>query len=186
MLMTQPDRHPDGLSPEASLQTLVASDAVNARQRRHWGRQEDRETTTLVGLLVNLAEWGGDVSLDVDGGRRFVGALRGVGADVATLHGRDGRALVISLDYVSLVRPQASDRTEHTGDRPATLNALFNEVLAELSTDRPSVAVHLGRGEPVQGRLQWCGLDVCCLRSGTPAQPVYVPLMAIAAVAVTS
>ncbi len=184
--MSQPDPHPERLSPEASLQTLIASDAVGARQRRYWGRQEDRETTTLVGLLVNLAEWGGEISLDVDGARRFVGALCGVGADVAMLRGRDGRALVISLDYVSLVRPQASDRKEHTGDRPATLSAVFHEVLAELSADRPSVAIHLGHGEPVQGRLQWCGVDVCCLHSGTPTQSVYVPLMAIAAVAVTS
>ena len=75
--MSQPDPNLERLSPETALQTLIASDAVSARQRRHWGRQEDRETTTLVGLLVNLAEWGGDISLDVDGGRRFVGALRG-------------------------------------------------------------------------------------------------------------
>ena len=184
--MSQPDANVERLTPEIALQTLIASEAVSARQRRHWGRQEDRETTTLVGLLVNLVEWGGDISLDVDGGRRFVGALRGVGADVAMLRGRDGRAVLISLDYVSLVRPSASDRQEHTGDRPATLSAVFHEVLAELSTDRPSVAIHLGQGEPVQGRLQWCGLDVCCLHSGTPTQSVYVPLMAIAAVAVTS
>ena len=190
------DRYPDdgphegGLdgattsSVDCALEALLGAETVLARQRRHWVRQGEREATTLVGLLVNLAESGAEIGLDVAGGRRFGGRVRGVGPDVVTLVGSDGRAVVVRLDRVSLVRPHRDDRGQHAGHRVASLSSRFTEVLVELAAERPTVAVHLAEGDPVLGRLQWCGRDVCCVTGGSPALPLYVPIAAIAAVAV--
>lgn len=165
---------------------LTASEAVQQRQRRYWRRQEEREATTLVGLLVTLAEAEAEVTVHVDGDLRVTGRLLEVGTDVAVMQDRAGRTTIIALGKVTSLGAAAG--TEVTGDRPSPLAVRFAERVAELSADEPDVSIHLGSGDPVVGRLRWTGQDVCCvtpLGLGAGRTPTYVALSAVCAVTVT-
>lgn len=176
----------DGAGGGLDLGLLTASEAVQQRQRRYWRRQEEREATTMVGLLVTLTESGADLTVQLDGDLRVSGRLVELGSDVAVLQDRAGRTTVVALEQVMALRPAAA--SELTGDRPAPSGVRFAERIAELSAEEPDVSVHLTDGDAVRGRLRWTGQDVCCVTASGPGvtrTPIYVALSAVCAVTVT-
>lgn len=160
----------------------AAAEAIDERRRRHWRAQEERDTTTLVGLLVTLAEGGSDVGVSVEGDRRFDGHIRGIGEDMVSLQTRDGRRTLVNLARVRWIRPTGT--LQLTGDRTPPVALRFVEAVAELCAEQPDVAVHLESGEPVRGRLRWCGEDVCCITDPSGRLPTYISLGHITALAV--
>lgn len=141
------------------------ADASRAeRSRLHWLGQQARESATLLGSLVDLAESGVRVSLRLAGGHRVDGALTLVGVDVVAL--ADGaRLTVVASDAIAVVRPAPGDGADPaTGDRGPVVDLTFVEVLARLGAEPTPVAVGLRDGDVVGGDLVATGADVLSVR----------------------
>lgn len=153
-------------------------EAVAARTRERWLRQQAQEEATWLGVLVDLAERGSDVTVGLDG-RSASGRLVGVGADLCVLAHAGGTTL-IALAHVRSVR--AGDTSPAAGsDRRPALQVSLPEALAALAAERDPVAVTLGGGGELRGVLVAVGADVVTLRSRSrPWTHTYVPLAAVA------
>src|SRR4051794_41205482 len=93
-------------------------------------------------------------------GRRYEGALVGVGADFVALADR-GDQVVVRIDAVTVVRPRPGHGGgAASGDRPAALDLTLVELLARVVDDRPDVALAMDGGETVAGSLLSAGADV--------------------------
>ena len=89
--------------------------AATARSRERSIGDQEREATTLAGVLVALAERGAAAVIDLAGDTRVTGVVAGVGIDVCWVRGERGDALV-ALAAVVAVRPLSEDRPP-AGDR---------------------------------------------------------------------
>ncbi len=163
--------------------------AAMARTRERSLREQERETTTLVGVLVALAERGSATVIDLVGGRRTQGVVTGVGRDFCAVRHHGGHALV-SLDAIVAVRPPPGERAP-TGARPTSLDLTMAEALVDLAGCRTRVAVAVaGSGRAICGELASVGDDVVCVRpdhdpaGNERAGTVYVPLASVVEVSV--
>ncbi len=153
-------------------------EAVAARTRERWLRQQAQEGATWLGVLVDLAERGSDVTVGLDG-RSASGRLVGVGSDLCVL-AHAGATTLIALAHVHSVRAGGTPPAAGSDRRPA-LQVSLPEALAALAAERDPVTVTLGGGGEVRGVLVAMGADVVTLRSRTrPWTHTYVPLAAIA------
>ena len=160
--------------------------AAVARSRERSLREQERETTTLVGVLVTLAERGSTTVLELVGGRRTQGVVTGVGRDFCAVRHQGGDALV-ALDAIVAVRPPPGERAP-TGARPTSLDLTMAEALVDLAGCRTRVAVAItGSGQAICGELASVGDDVICVRPGAGSEragTVYVPLASVVEVSV--
>lgn len=156
----------------------TVDDAVRGRVRARWLRIQAEEEASFGGTLVDLAERGRPVVLDV-GPHRLQGLLAGVGGDFVALRTDRGHDVLIRLDGIDAVRPEPGS-TAVRGDRTATLEVTLDAVLGPIAAERPEVLIRTDRDVAVRGQLRSAGTDVLRLRAaGDPATPVWVPLDAV-------
>jgi hypothetical protein len=154
-------------------------EAVQRRTRERWLRHQADQAATFTGVLVDLAERGAPVALQLLGGTSVVGALRTIGADFCALRVAGTTSLVV-LDAVSTVRG-APASSSLSGDRVTACELRFVDVVSELANDRERVhVVPAGAGAPLTGQLRAVGQDIATIRcDGDPPATVYVRLAAV-------
>jgi hypothetical protein len=158
---------------------------ANRTSRRHqrWLRQAAEGDATLAGVLVDLAERGSEVTVQVAGGGHRFGRILAVGGDHLVLRepasgGGDDR--LIRLDAVVGVRPDATGRSLLGIDRRRPSEPELLAVLADAAADAPRVAITTATGEVVAGRLRSVGADVLRLDlDGEPRSPCYLSAAAL-------
>ena len=154
-------------------------DAARRRSRERWLRQQAEEETSLRGLLVDLAERGTPVAVNMRGGRRHCGIVRAVGADFVAL--AIGAAdVIVALAAVTSVRTRPGEMPP-LGHRPVTTSLRLAEVLTGLAAERGRALVTMSdAGDAVAGEVRSVGQDVVVLRtSSQPPATAYVPLDAV-------
>jgi hypothetical protein len=159
---------------------MRSDDAAASRARERWLLTQAEESSTFVGVLLDLGEQRATVVVEGRGGRRHRGTIVAVAHDFCALRTPSGRDILLSYAGVASVR--AERRTSATGDRAVQLEATLDEALATLAEDRPRVlVVTLAGADGLAGELRSVGRDVLTLRlDGEPAAPAYVAISAIA------
>jgi hypothetical protein len=171
-------------------------EAVSARSRERWLRQQEAEAATLSGTLVDLAEQGAEVTL-VLGGRRLAGRLVGVGPDLCVLEDDRGSSSLVSLWRLGAVLPAGGLEGREGaglpagglggrvgtvvpagglggrpvaagGDRDPALQLRFADALAALAAETLPVRLLLDGGDVLAGDLVGVGADVVTLRLPLP------------------
>lgn len=188
-------RHPAGLVTgttagfAARLHGWLADAQVDgsagARARERWLRAAAEADATFVGVLVDLAERGTGVAIST-GDRRHHGRIEVIGADFVALHLPSGGEVLLALEAVTSVR--TAPRVDATvGEQVLTTTLRLAEVLGELAAERArALLVPLGGEDAVAGELRAVGHDVVTVRAdGEPPTTAYVPLAAIAEVALS-
>ncbi len=161
-----------------------AQDAAEARIRERWLRQAAEEEASFAGLLVDLAEQGGAVTITTTAGRRHHGPIVAVGSDFVAVGGGDGRLVLIRTSALGEVRPAAGGRRPQVASgrpdlRGEGLGVTLAEVLAQAVAGRPRVAIVLG-AVSVVGELRAVGTDVLTVRTdGEPPGWSYVTLASV-------
>jgi hypothetical protein len=158
-------------SGDEDLQALLdgarADEAVQARIRERWLRQQAGEDATFARLLGDLARRALPVRLLTTGGRAHQGTVASVGADFCTVLTPGGAEVLVRLTAVGMVRPQDAVRHElapPAGEDEAGAEQTFVHVLARAAEDRPRVHVVVGASEVISGELERVGSDVATLR----------------------
>jgi hypothetical protein len=151
---------------DAALTMLVtdayAHEAAEARRARRLSRLMERESSTITGILVELAERRVGVVIDLRDGLVVRGSITAIGTDVVIVFsGVTRQRSVLRTDAIAAVR--AVDAAEVTGDRSPTWSTTFHDIVTDLSGHEETVTVHVGGGDPLSGTLSWVGLDVLCL-----------------------
>ncbi|MDP9074581.1 MAG: hypothetical protein M3N98_10490 [Actinomycetota bacterium] len=163
-----------------------AGTAARARSRRGWLRQQAGESTTLLGVLLSLAESGSAVTVRTAAGT-YTGTLDHVATGLCALEldGGTGRMALIAISAITAVE---GDHGQLADDRSPELVLDLAATLAGLAGDRPMVELHLAGGSKVAGTLTAVGTDVLTVRRGPGrnrgpdgAAVVHVPLSAVSA-----
>ena len=156
----------------------MVDEAARQRTRQRWLRIQAEEEASVLGALVDLAERGRPVVLDV-GDQRLRGTIVGIGADFLAVRSDRGQDVLVRTDAVEVVRAEPGERAV-VGDRAALVEVTLAAVVGPLAAERPDVAVRTRSGQVVRGELRSAGTDVVRLRAdGDPPSPVWVPLAAI-------
>ncbi|HJV09258.1 MAG TPA: hypothetical protein VJ653_06235 [Acidimicrobiales bacterium] len=154
-----------------------AREMADARVRERWLRAQAEEESSLAGVLLALAERRETVLLTTVAGRRYRGAVLGVGKDFAAVETPAGPTTLIALAVVGDVRVVR----EGPGRGPAAtgaggeLGVRLVDVLAQAAGQRPRVSVQAGAAAVV-GDLRAVGSDVLTIRADGDAGVVYVGL----------
>ena len=165
---------------ERLLDEARSDDLARARARERSLRRQATEAATLLGSLLDLAESGTTLSITVLGGRRHDGTLVGVGHDVVVLVERE-QHVAIRVDAITVARPAPGSRAvAAAGDRSASLDLGFVELVARVVDEQPDVAAALVTGETLAGSLVAVGADVFTLRVAAGADGLaYCPSVAV-------
>jgi len=156
----------------------AVDEAARQRARQRWLRVQAEEEASLAGALLDLAERGRAVSLDV-GAERVRGRVVGVGADFVAVRSERDQQVLVRTAAVDVVRAEPGTPAV-TGDRTAVLEVDLAGVLNPLAAERPEVLVRTRTGSVVRGELSSAGTDVVRLRiPGDPPAPAWVPIDAI-------
>jgi hypothetical protein len=156
---------------DADLQALLdgarADEAVQARIRERWLRQQAGEDATFARLLGDLARRSLPMSLHTTAGWVHQGTVGAVGADFCTVRTAAGSMVHVRLAAVGMVRPQTGvrhDLAPPAGEGEAGAEQTLVHVLARAAEDRPRVHVVVGASEVISGELERVGSDVATLR----------------------
>jgi hypothetical protein len=144
-----------------------ADEALVRRDREALLRRAAGESTSLVGVLLDVAEGGRAVLVVTSSGRRHRGVVDVVGTDFVALR-TEAALVLLPLAALTAVHADSVAATDRE-DEPAFG---FAEALALLAEDRPHVLV-VTAAEGVAGELRWCGTDVLAVGDA------YVPLAAV-------
>ena len=157
-----------------------ADDAARSRSRERSLRQQAAEEATFAGTVLDLAETGAVVAVQVAGGRVYRGPAVGVGRDFLAVRTESGHLILIVLDAVAAVRP-ADARRAAAGSRKPGHRTLM-QLLGLCVEDRPRVQI-VAAGETVIGELIGVGDDVLSVRGeGGLAAVAYVPAASVSEV----
>jgi len=180
-------RHPLDVDLARLVGDEQAGEAARSRARERWLRQQATAEATLVGLLVDLAEEGADVTVRTTSGRAHQGPIVAVGRDFVIVGVSRGH-VCITLDALATARRRPGrHRSETTGDRPAPRSLTLADHLAALAPEAPRVSL-AAAGEPVllTGELRSVGRDVMTVRlDGEPPVTAYVALRSVSEVLVS-
>lgn len=175
----------DGLAAFAA--TARIEDAIGARRRERWLRQQAGEEVSLLGTCWSLAEAGRAVAVTTRAGTSHRGRLRVVGDDFVALVDDQRREHVVPLAGLVTLRAASPGRSRQDGPagRPLRSGARLAEALASLAGERPLVALTCdGRDGVLRGELLGAGADVVVVGAAEgPTQPrsaIYVRLSAVA------
>ncbi len=159
------------------------ADAVVQRRQTYWlGRQIDAGAH-LAGLLLDLGERGQMVGISTGGGRSPRGEISLLGADFCGLVSPTGALVLVAFTAIETIRPEPGTGSP-VGDRIVEQAVDLGSTLAELAPDRPALSVHTNRGETITGRLRTAGPDLLSLIPDHGRSAIYVPMTAVADVAV--
>lgn len=183
------DLGPDlgGGEPWRSLERWIAEgrvdEAVRARARRGWLREQAAASTTFVAVLADLADRARPVLVHSSTGTRHRGSIAALGADFVAIATDHGALVLLSHRAVAAVRSEPGDPPMRSMRAPE-LGLSLVEVLAELSADRPRVAIATDGSGHLAGDLVAVGVDIVTVRlDGDVRATVYVPVDAICEVA---
>lgn len=155
---------PDPLAAELTRWAAIlrAEDAVRARSRERWLRQQAEEGATWIGTLVDLAERRHPVVVDLRSGATISGALVGVGEDVCLLTAalQPSASTLVALAHVGAVRARTPAPGAASGDRSPTLRLTLAGALGLLAAEREAARIGLAGGGEVTGRILGIGADV--------------------------
>jgi len=154
-------------------------EAALSRARERWLREVAEQEATFAGVLTDLAERRTPVTVQVQGGRRHHGVVRGLGADFVVLGLSSGADVLVAAASVSTVRT-GPDLGATLGDRSVGTDLRLADILTELAIGREPVVLVTRDGETIAGQLRSVGRDVLVLRTDAehPAT-AYVPLTAV-------
>ena len=161
-----------------------------ARERTHEAAAERSRTRSLadqsvsastwMGLLVDLAEAGAQVTLSVRPGLARSGRLVGVAHDFVVLEQSGRGPLLVRTDALEAVTPSAGlGPATRAGERGAPTDLSLAAALEALAGERAPASVQIG-SQTVTGTITGCGEDVVTIRSDGPSRYVYAALNAIA------
>ncbi len=164
---------PDGELLRAALAGWVADSraeqAAAARSRERWLRQQAEEAATWLGTLVDLAERGAPVRLELTSGTFASGTLVGIGRDMCLVAADNRRpATLVALAHVLAAKATPSAPPVAAGDRRPVLGLDLAGALGTLAAERETVRLGLTNRGEVVGQLLGAGSDVLTLRPGTP------------------
>ena len=140
-----------------------SDDAVAARSRERWLRQQAQEEGTFAGVLLDLGERGCPVVLQGVGGRHHRGVLKAVAGDFAVLSTERSLDVLVHFSGIVSVR-QEPGAPATAGDRTVVLETTLGEVLVDLAGERPQVVVVTLDGTGIAGQLRAIGRDVLTVR----------------------
>lgn len=188
----RPPEHPVDLTvgdPLSALHHWIAEgqidEAARARARQHWLERVAAEDATLLGVLVDLGERSGPVTVTTAASRRITGPVVAVGADFVVLRDQRVGDVFVPVDRLSVVRSGPGGGLP-VGDRSVALTLTIGTAMLELAAERPDVIIATN-GEDVRGELLTVGADVVTLAlDGARRDRVHVRLAAIDHVAVLS
>jgi hypothetical protein len=164
---------------ERWLATARADDAAAARARERWLLQVAEESSSLAGVLLDLAVRGAPGIVQSRGGRRHRGTITVVGMDFVALRTAQHADLLMAYTGIASVRTDAG-ASAPIGDREATFALGFAEAIAALASDRPRVHVHASAdSEGTSGELRSAGEDVVTIQLDGNAGAAYVPIASI-------
>lgn len=156
----------------------AVDEAARQRARQRWLRVQAEEEATVAGVLLDLAERGATVSLDV-GAQRLRGRIAGIGHDFVAVRSETGQDILVPSDAIEVVRTEPG-APDVVGDRAALLDVTLATVLVPLAAERAEVAIRTRSGPVVRGELRSAGTDVARLRvPGEPPASAWVPVAAI-------
>ncbi|MPZ89599.1 MAG: hypothetical protein GEU81_16350 [Nitriliruptorales bacterium] len=186
MLPAMPFLEPwDDTALHRAVDEARADEAVRARSRERWLRQQAHEAAEFNGTLLDLLERGAGVAVQTASGALYRGRLVGLARDVCSIRTEAGRRVWIRLAAVTAVRPHGGIRHPADDERTEREDVEFAEVLARLAEDRPRVQlVTAGASGSVSGELQAVGADVVTMLEGGGRDPCYVSLPSVLAVSV--
>ena len=160
-------------------------DAALRRARERWLLEVAEQEATLAGVLADLAERRGPLTLHGRGGRRHHGVLRVLGVDFVVVGLPSGTDVLMTIDSLTSVRTAPAvelargDEQASSADSVAT-GLRLHDVLTELAVDRERVVVVTTDGETLTGQLRSVGHDVAVVRADAePRATAYVALAAI-------
>lgn len=167
-------------------------DAALRRARERWLLEVAEQEATLAGVLADLAERGGPLTLYGRGTRRHHGRLRMLGLDFVVVELPSGTDVLMAIDSVTSVRTapavelaigDENGPIRRDADGNVAIGLRMHDVLAELAADRERVVLVTADGETLTGQLRSVGHDVAVLRTDAePRATAYVALTAVAEV----
>jgi hypothetical protein len=165
------------------LAEMRSDDAAAERAREHWLLAQAEESSTFVGVVIDLAEQSATVVVEGRGGRRHRGTIVAVASDFCALRTAAGRTVLLSYAGIAWLRPERRSNAP-VGDRSAPLDATLADALGALAPDRPRILVVTIAGtDGVAGQLRTVGRDVMTLHvDGDPPAPIYVAIDGVAEV----
>ena len=181
-------RPPHPAEPEAALAGWRVEAAAAARRRRTWLARAAEEEASLAAVVVDAAERGDALALELAGGDRVVGRAWSASPDVVALRRPGGDDVLVALGAVATLRVGG----EALAGTPVGLptgrtvavpgDGSLAEALAGLVGERPVVAVRAADGRLLaSGELLGVGRDV--LTVGHGGGRVHVAVAAVATVA---
>lgn len=155
-------------------------EAAQSRRRQRSLQQQAEESSTLVGMLVDLAERGTTIAIRTMRDVVHTGIPAVVATDFVLVRNERVDVLVRLADIATVrVDPSVAARPA-TGDRPAALTLTFFDALFGMVHARPRVVVGLlGAAQDLLGELQSVGTDLVSLRADGSAALVHIPHDAI-------
>ncbi len=163
---------------------LAAEAASESRRNRRLHRLIERESSTLIGVLVEAAERRLNVSVSCRGGLGIQGTVTAVGPDFVSLvpidrtrmNGRPDdsipqsfRRMVVRIDDITSFRVDSN--ADVTGDRIGTESFNFTDFVADVAGSEQQVTLHLDDGAPLIGEVQWASAEVVCLKQSRRTHP---------------
>jgi hypothetical protein len=162
--------------------TASSDEAAEDRRFRRLATQVDREASTLIGILITLAERRARCLVTMQSGWEWSGVTTGVGRDFAVLLADDGRRAVLRLRAVSSVQTVGAE--EATGENEPPIDNTFEALLSEFAGYDDEVTIVLDRPKAAEsqltGKSAWQGSDIACVRGAHGlGSYAYVPIASI-------
>ena len=158
-----------------------ATDAVRERVRERHLRESAAADATILGVALDLAEEGADVTVSTDIGRSVSGRITLVATDALAI----GPSYIPVRAVVTIRRPPSHHSVvAPSGQRAPARDTTFAVLLAELALNRPRIAIG-ARGEAglLTGELRSAGANlVTLLVDGAPPTTVYVSVASLSLV----
>lgn len=151
--------------------------AAEERARRRWLGEQAVAGSTMIGILVDLAEQSAHVVISLPD-HTCSGRIVGVGTDFCVVNQRIGRPAVVALRHVGAVSPEPGSRLA-AGDRAPALEMSLAAAFAVMAEERLPVAVRSGQAT-IEGEVYGIGEDVVTLRSNPPNRRLtHIPLRTV-------
>ena len=145
---------------ERWLADAVAEQAARERAQERALVEAAEAESTLLGVLVDVAERGERIVVRTEGGRLVQGVVSAVGRVFAVVRAGDNAIAFVPVGGISVLRTESPEAPG--GARGGVVDASLGAVLAGVAAaDRPRVQVTVrGEEQPLVGELRSVGLDV--------------------------
>jgi len=164
---------------------LGADRSARDRARQRWLERQSAESSSMAGILLDLAELEESAMFSLRSGRRFGARVGAVGDEITMLEDSDSNRLLLRHSTLASVRPQAGRQI--TGDRLVSRPFGFDDALSLVAEDRPDASLLDRSGQAVLfARLMSVGVDVLTVRpNGRARDEMHVATDAIGGIVTT-